>query len=283
MKKILSLLLVTMFILCALCACGTDSTGDSNNDTGKKENAGSFDTTTKADESMFEWDGNLITAITSDGAKKESVLIPARCEGFSGVVFQETEIKHVAFEDNDDIALDFAFMGADKIVSVKLPSEITMIPSMAFQGCKSLTEIVLPTEVATLEGYSFSGCISLEKLVFEGNKLTVIGENCFEDCAALKSVTIPNGVTSIEKYAFADCTSLGEIVLSDTVKNIAKFAFGNTGIKEIHFPASIQFETMDASAFGTTAYTTVAYIVKDSWCDQNQEKWNIGFSEVKYE
>ena len=283
MKKILSLLLVVTLMLCVLTACGNDDNDSPSNGTSKSENVGSFDEDTKADESLFEWEGNLITAVTSEGSKKESILIPARCEGFSGVVFQETSIKHVAFEDDDDIALDFAFMGADKIVSIKLPGNLTAIPSMAFQGCKALTSVSLPESVATLEGYSFSGCIGLETLTFEGNSLTTIGENCFENCASLMAVKIPDGVTTIEKYAFADCTALSSIELSATVKNIAKFAFGNTGIKEIHFPESIQFEIMDASAFGTTAYTTTVYIAKGSWCDQNQSSWNIGFSEIKYE
>ncbi len=283
MKKLLSLLLVVALMLCALCACGTDNSETPNNDTGKSENVGNFDSNTKADEALFAWEGNLITAITSDGAKKESILIPARCEGFSGVIFQGTNIKQVAFEDDDDIALDFAFTYADQIVSVKLPNKLSVIPNMAFKGCESLEEITLPADIVSLEGYAFNGCSSLKTVAFEGNKLSVIGENSFEDCAALKKLTIPEGVTSIEKYAFSDCTSLVDVKLSTTVKKIAKFAFGNTGIKEIHFPADIQFDVMDTSAFGMVAYTMAVYIVQDSWCDQNQSEWNIGFNEIKYE
>lgn len=270
-------------MLCILCACGTDNGETSNNDTGKPENVGNFDSNTKADEALYEWEGNLITAIASDGAKKESVLIPARCEGFSGVVFQGTNIKHVAFEDNDDIALDFAFMGANQIVSVKLPDKLSVIPNMAFKGCESLEGITLPADVVSLEGYAFNGCSNLKTAVFEGNKFSVIGENCFEDCAALKSITIPDGVNSIEKYAFSDCTSLVDVKLSSTVKKIAKFAFGNTGIKEIHFPTDIQFEVMDTSAFGMEIYEMTVYIAQGSWCDQNQSEWDIGFKEIKYE
>lgn len=281
MKKLS--LLVVVFILCILCACGTDNSKIPSNDTGENENTASFDNSIKADESLFVWDGNMITAITSDGTKNESILIPARCEGFSGVIFQGTNIKHVAFEDDDDIALDFAFMGANQIVSVKFPSKLSVIPNMAFKGCESLEEITLPADVISLEGYAFNGCISLKTVDFESNKLTVISENCFEGCTALKAVTIPEGVTSIEKYAFSDCTSLSNVKLSSTVSKIAKFAFGNTGIKEIHFPEDIQFEVMDTSAFGMVTYTMDVYIVKDSWCDQNQAKWNIGFNEVKYE
>lgn len=283
MKKLLSLLLVVVLMLCMFCACGTDNSESPKNDTGKNENAGSFDSSIKADEALFEWDGNLITTITSEGSKKESILIPARCEGFSGVIFQGTNIKQVAFEDDDDIALDFAFMGADQIVSVNFPKKLSVIPNMAFKGCESLEAITLPADVVSLEGYAFNGCISLKTVDFESNNITVIGENCFEGCTALKAVTIPEGVTSIEKYAFSDCTSLTDVKLSTTVKRIAKFAFGNTGIQEIHFPADIQFEVMDASAFGMVAYTMAVYIVQDSWCDQNQSEWNIGFNEIKYE
>ena len=283
MKKLLSLLLVVALLLCTLCACGTDNGETPNKDTGKSENVGSFDSDTKADEALFEWEGNLITAITSDGAKKESILIPARCEGFYGVIFLGTNVKHVAFEDDDDVTLDFAFMGADQIVSVKLPNKLSVIPNMGFKGCESLEGITFPADVVSLEGYAFKGCSSLKTVAFEGNKFSVIGENCFENCAALKNITIPEGVTSIEKYAFSDCTALVDVELSTTVKKIAKFAFGNTGIKEIHFPADIQFDVMDTSAFGMVTYEMNVYIVQGSWCDQNQSEWNIGFKEIKYE
>lgn len=284
MKRILSLIVVTLFIILTLCACGnkdTDSSGSAQGSTGN-QSAGSFDDKVTANEDYFEWDGNLITAVTSEGSKQKSILIPARCEGFAGVTFQNTEIEHVAFEDDDDIALDFAFMGAKNVISVKLPSNLTSIPSMSFQMCEQLKEIVIPASVSTLESYAFSSCDNLTSVEFAGEGIATIGDNCFEGCKTLKKVTIPNGVTSIGKYAFFECSSLSDVELSATVNSIAKFAFGNTAITEITFPEEIEFTTMDTSAFGTNAYTTVVYIVKGSWCDNNQSSWNIGFSEVKY-
>lgn len=282
MKKIYWIAIVLLLIVSVLCSCGQKGS-EGNNSNENNTDIGSFDSDAKANVDFFEWDGNIITAVTAEGSKQESILIPAKCEGFTGVIFQNTEIKHIAFEDNDDISLDFAFMGAENVVSIDLPDNLTIIPSMCFQGSKSLKSISIPATVNTLEGYSFSACSSLEDLIFEGTNITVIGENCFEDCTSLNKITIPDGVEKIEKYAFADCSAVTKIELSSSVKEIAKFAFGNTGITEIHFPVDIQFEMMDASAFGTTAYTTVVYISQGSWCDQNQDKWDIGFSEIKYE
>ena len=190
MKKYLFSLFILIFVLCIFCGgCAAGNNEPQNDNVDGNKNVGRFDSNTQADESLFVWEGNLIAAITADGSKRESILIPARCEGFSGVIFQGTKIKYVAFEDDDDIALDFAFMGADNIVSVELPNELKVIPYSAFQGCDALSTISLPRNIDTIEGYSFNGCINLEMVTFEGDKLTVIGENSFENCASLKSVT----------------------------------------------------------------------------------------------
>ena len=99
----------------------------------------------------------------------------------------------------------------------------------------------------------------------------------------MKDVKIPNGVNSIGKYAFFNCEALSSVILSASVESIAKFAFGNTALAEIHFPEKIEITSMDTSAFGTNTYNMTVYIFKDSWSDKNQSLWDIGFSSIKYE
>ncbi len=280
MRKSFVLVLMIFALMMSLCACGSDNEPQNNDGS---VNNGSFDSATKANETYFEWEGNLITALSADGSKQESLLIPARCEGFSGVVFQGSSVKHVAFEDEDDITLDFAFMGADNIISLKLPGSLTVVPSMSFKGCKQLEKIAIPAKVIEIQNYAFSGCAKLKELVFDGNLIASIPDNCFEDCEALSEITLPEGIKTIGKYAFFNCTALKNVNLASSINEIAKFAFGNTGITEIHFPKELEITTMDTSAFGTNAYTTTVYVANGSWCDSNRESWDIGFKEIKGE
>ena len=77
-------------------------------------------------------------------------------------------------------ALYNAFVGCDKLTSVKLPSTLTFIGAEAFEDCFALTSITIPAGV------------------------TVIGKEAFSGCSALTSITIPASVTSIGGDAFYD-------------------------------------------------------------------------------
>lgn len=283
-KRILFVIMVMCTV--TICSCGKGETVVSPETTisvGESNVSEQNETNGKVDDTLFTWEGNVITGLTEKGAKKENIIIPGRCEGFDGCVFMDASAKVVSFESDKDIDIHFAFSGAKNLESIALPDKLTVIPTTAFEGCERLQEITFPSTLISLESYAFSYCESLEKVTFKGNQLKEIGEYCFRKCYGLQSITIPEGVETIKQYAFTDCSSITEINLSSTVKNIEKFAFNKTGISEIHFPADIQFDVMDNSAFGTVAYTTVVYIAKDSWCDQNRDKWNIGFKEIKYQ
>lgn len=278
MKKAVKLVVLLMCMTIFMCACGSDK---KQTDTDKSE--GTFDKKADSNEDYFEWDGNLIVGITEEGMKQESILIPARCEGFFDFRFSNTEIKHVAFEDDDDVDLENAFMGAKNVTSVELPAKLTKIPNSCFYGCDGLKSITIPAEVTTIEKYAFSYCAALENVTFEGQGVTVITENSFQFCKALKSIVIPESVITIEESAFDSCEALESVTLNEGLKTIAGYAFHQTALTEVHFPEGIQFESMQENAFGLNTYSMTVYIVKDSWCDMNQEAWNIGFKEIKYE
>lgn len=280
MKRKLLVIGVLVLAVNLLCSCGTGS----NNDTDTSSDSISYsDTNVKADESYFEWDGNYITAITEEGSKQKSIVIPARCEGFFGADFSETEIENVFFEDDDDVELSAAFAGAKNLLSIQLPKNLTKISRLAFSGCVNLKSIVIPSEVSVIEEYAFSRCSSLEEVAFEGEKLTLIGVNSFDYCTSLKSIVLPEGVTSIEEYAFFECSSLENVRFPSTVSSIGLCAFGNTALEEIHFPADMEISYMDVTAFGVNTYYMTVYITQGSWCDENRDIWDIEFGEIIYE
>ena len=233
------------------------------------------------EEDNFVWEDNYISALSDKGKQQKSVVIPARCEGFSGVIFQNTLVENVMFESNNDIDLGLAFMGAETLKEVKLPEELTVIGSMSFEMCEKLKSITIPRTVTTIEDFAFSNCESLESIEFLGEELSIIDENCFEYCKNLKAVSLPDGIVSIEKKAFCECSALEHITFPESIKSISQMAFGNTAIKEIDIPKNVEFEYIDSSAFGMDVSKIIVFLEKDSWCDKNRDIWDIGFAEIK--
>lgn len=247
---------VTLMVSASLClllmGCASGGTSQAGSQGAQEAN--------QADESYFAWDGNMIWKLTEEGAKQTSLVIPARCEGFSGSIFMGTSVESVSFEDDDDVDLSNAFMGSEKLKSVTLPKNLTKIPEGCFKANSALEEIVIPAAVQQIGESAFLTCISLKKVVFEGAAFRAIPQGCFEGCSALETITIPDGVKSIGYSAFRVC-----------------------GLKEVHFSENVVFEDCDPAAFSGTAEHCTAYVVKGSWCDEHQEVWNFGFQEVKEE
>lgn len=311
-KKIIVLLTIVCMLL-SLVACGEEQT-DANVDntsveTDNKEEVSSIDTDVKLNEDYFTWDNNnYITGLTEEGKKQKTLIIPKRCEGFGNMGFSNTEIEHIIFDGSQDVDISIVFSFMESLVTIQLPSELTHIGVTCFEGCSSLKTISIPASVTTIEDYAFARCDSLETVVFEGDNIDKIASNMFKDCPSLKEIELPDSIVSIGKYAFENCealetikiptnvktieeeaffncSSLSNVILPEGIDVIESNAFGNTAIEELHLPENINLTNMDVIAFGMNTYDMTVYIVKDSWCDKNQDIWNAEgmFGEIKYE
>ena len=144
----------------------------------------------ETDDDGFEYvkvDGDSAIEIVGYVGDATEVDVPSKIGGLSVV-----SIGTGAFADND------------KIVSVKLHSDITVLGDSAFKNCASLEEI--------------KNIKSLEK----------IGVGCFEGCVSLKSFTLPDNVTTVPEKCFLGCSALEEIEEHKNLKNVAKDAFSGT-------------------------------------------------------
>ncbi len=106
-----------------------------------------------------------------------------------------------------------AFLGCNKLASVKLAEGLTTIPPQAFTGCSSLTELNIPKSV------------------------TLIDENAFEDCTAVTHVILHNTLEKIGDGAFIGCDSLDKVYFygSETEFDAIEIANGNTELKVADF------------------------------------------------
>ena len=190
------------------------------------------------------FDGGLVKFTISEGV-----------EGDPNYAEQE----YIAFDPNPRFT-----WGKDKIVSITLPKEATMIigteipeddeplENWAFKHFTNLRSVT-GENVNIIGEYAFYNCKSLQKVDFPHVSHTVltselmdpnndmingfrvdIGHNAFENCTALNDVSIPNA-TVIGRSAFKGCTNL-KILNFSHIWMIEQNAFeGCTGLTDIEF------------------------------------------------
>ena len=154
----------------------------------------------------------------------------------------------------------WAFAHCSSLTSITIPEGVTSIGSYAFYDCSSLTNITIPNSVTSIWDKCFEDCSSLTSITIpEG--VTSIGYGVFNSCGNLTSINvsennknycsvdgvlfnkdkteiikypegkdgasykIPEGVTRIENSAFNQCNNLTSLTISNSVINIADYAF----------------------------------------------------------
>lgn len=278
MKNRVFSIILTMVVLTVSCsACSSGSNDEPSASVTAQSNVEEkLATGGTSDSSLFEWDGNTITALTDEGKKAADIIIPENCEAIKSVVFQNSSAKTVSFADDDDVKLDIMTFSSDSLEQIVLPANLSSIPNSCFQAADSLKSITIPASVTLLDNYAFSGCHSLKDIVFEGESIEIIGMECFSHCDAIETINIPEGVTTIDKNAFFDCTSLKSISLPSTLKTVGHSAFGSVpDLEDLYFSEGIELEEI-GDLWLVPGNTNVNIHIKEgSWCDKNRDSWNI--------
>ena len=134
------------------------------------------------------------------------------------------------------------FAECSSLVTVDIPSSVSVIRHSAFARCISLKSICIPSSVKFIEHSTFSGCSSLESVTIP-NGVMKIDNYAFRECHSIESISIPDSVSSIGDSAFCNCTSLSKVVIPEAVNSIGSGAFSGHGFipsVTIHgFPSGI--------------------------------------------
>ncbi|HEY3372481.1 MAG TPA: leucine-rich repeat protein [Prolixibacteraceae bacterium] len=125
------------------------------------------------------------------------------------------------------------------LVSVLIPSSMTVIGEAAFIGCTGLTSIILPPSVQAIKQGAFSDCSGLRSISIPSS-VTYIGAGAFSGCSSLTSVNLPSAITSIQYATFWDCSSLSSMVIPSAVTSIEGYAFYKcTSLVVVTIPTSV--------------------------------------------
>ena len=257
MKRALSILLATLFLLTALplgaisvSAATTGTTGDCQwtleDDHLTIRGSGAMGDYTASEKAP--WGTAITTVIIESGVTSigkwafsycqslTSINIPDSVTSIGDYAFLECEnLTSITIPDSVTSIGEGAFLGCDNLTSVTIPDSVTNIGNSAFYHCKNLTSITIPDSVTSIGHSAFYTCISLISITIP-DSITSIGVYAFSGCISLTSITIPDSVTSIGDCAFADCTSLTSVTIPDSVTSIGNYAFYNcTRLSDVYY------------------------------------------------
>ena len=116
---------------------------------------------------------------------------------------------------------------------------VTKIGKAAFYKCTTLLTIQLPSTITVIDNNSFNECEQL-RLLDVPNGVTSIGNSALKECKLLKEIIIPDTVISIGAEAFYCCGNLTYIELPNSVQSIGKSCFFLCGkLKNVNIPSQL--------------------------------------------
>ena len=178
------------------------------------------------------------------------------------------------YHTKDNIIGNYMFANLYKLLSVKLPKNVTSIRDYALSSCSGLVEVVLPVKLEGIGFSAFMDCKNLKNIDFPPT-LKTIDQYAFQRCERLEQISLP-GVESIGFRAFGGCSKLTEVRIPSTLKSIGNGAFDIQGLKKV-YTYTVEPINIGQGTFPKTTYETATlYIPKQS---KNNYYWNTQWSQ----
>ncbi|MDE6728782.1 MAG: leucine-rich repeat domain-containing protein, partial [Oscillospiraceae bacterium] len=195
-------------------------------------------------------DGKKVVAVTKRD-KNDVELYPNF--GTNYKVFND-KVTHVKLPDSvSDIT--HTFRGHSSLVSVNIPSSLTIISECAFYGCTAISSIEIPNTVTEIGYMAFAGS-GLESLTVPDSVKAFDG-SMISGCAKLKEVNLPQGIRVSSSYSYDPYFSKSKVVLIDL-----NFCAGltNTDFLKNVKPSDAPDITLFAVSFGDcSSLTSITY------------------------
>ena len=132
--------------------------------------------------------------------------------------------------NSDNKSYSLIGKGSCKDKNIRIPKSynnlpITQIAKNCFRNDSDIISVEIPSSVTVIMYYSFENCSNLKSVqILNGTK--TISYNVFENCVSLEQISIPQSVDYIGSSAFYNCPSL-YMVNCDSLSNWCKIYFGN--------------------------------------------------------
>ena len=191
-----------------------------------------------------------VATITKYYGSVAAIIVPDTIDGYPVVAIGEGAFRGnkyltaILIPDCITSIDDYAFADTN-LDSLVLPAELNSLGRCILSGNKGVTEIVIPKTLSST-GSSYSNLIegdgpfaesNVQKATIESG-MTVIPEHLFHKNSTLTSVEIPDTVTEISRYAFAQ-TGLENIELPSSVTTLQYEIFSGGNLLQISIPDSV--------------------------------------------
>ena len=129
---------------------------------------------------------------------------------------------------------------SNHLVSVVIPDSVSEISFFLFYNCKNLAEISIPDSVSYIGTNAFNGTAWLENqpdgVVYAGK----VAYTYKGDMPENTEIVFRDGTTGIAEDAFSGQSHLTSVSIPDTVREIGRNAFSETGLTAVTLPASVE-------------------------------------------
>lgn len=158
----------------------------------------------------------------------------------------KTCIKELEINGDPGMKLpEYCFDGCENIENIVISGAVD-VPRDMFGKCTGMKKVTLKNGVRSIGEDAFRDCSSLESVIFENTVLEKISDGAFSGCSALSSIALPDSVTEIEKYAFFE-TGLRNIQLPEKLTLIGAYAFCNCkNLEQVQLPSQLNKLGTDA-------------------------------------
>ena len=200
-------------------------------------------------ENWFRWNDTEIIGIQNDGLKAKNIALPKKTTSITidafyidskpNQIIENIDMSLTQIESFPEENTSSLFWNFSNLKNVKLPNNLTNVPSGLFYNCVNLSSVNIPNNVNKIGSRSFYNCSSLSSINLP-NSITEIGDSTFTQCSRLKSIKLPNSITIISNELFQDCSSLESIELPDSITKISESAFATcTNLKSIKLSSNL--------------------------------------------
>ena len=147
----------------------------------------------------------------------------------------DADMENLVILDGVEEIIPFAFLGRQKLKTVRLPDSLEKIGMNAFELCRQLHRIDL------------------------GEGVTIIPDSCFERCTKLKTITLPPQIKEIKREAFW-LSGLEVINLNEGLERVHNNAFVGTCIESIKIPKTVRDFSKNAITHSMKNITMGSYL-----------------------
>lgn len=159
---------------------------------------------------------------------------------------------------------DGAFQGCTNLRGLILPANMTVVGQSSFKGCTALEYLNIPQGVHDIPQTFCKGCSALLVLSVNWELILTIGSEAFSGCTALVTEIISNSIKDIADWAFYNSGVRGVLHLPNLEK-IGNRSFKNTDIEEVTSLGKItelgKYESWSGNGYGTFAGCTALWRV----------------------